>query len=307
MSEGYGTPSEEQSIQTLHAALECGIDFLDTSDVYGTGGNEEMLGRFLRGRPQQLRIATKFGLVRRSGTPLPAIDNSPRYVREACEHSLRRLGVETLDLYYAHRRDPRVPIEELVGALADLVRAGKVRLLGLSEVSSSTLRRAHAIHPIAAVQSEYSLCTRDVESGMLEVCRELGVTLVASCPLGRAFLTDTLADPQTLEASDFRRRLPRFQAEALSQNAKLLPALRTFASQHGATSAQIALAWLLSKYPHVIPIPGAKHIRHVTENARSSEVKLTAGEILELDELFPVQAMAGARYPPPAMAGIEAG
>jgi aryl-alcohol dehydrogenase-like predicted oxidoreductase len=304
LSEGYGPPDEAQSRLTLSMALERGVTFLDTADVYGLGHNEELLGRFLRERRHPVVLATKVGLVRKPNQP-PAIDNSPDYLRSACEASLRRLGVETLDLYYLQRRDPDVPIEETVGALAQLVQAGKVRYLGLSEVNENTLRRAHAVHPITALQSEYSLWTRGPETGMLEACRSLGVTFVAYCPLGRAFLTGTVSSTDTLDANDFRRRLPRFQGEALKHNWQLLPALKSFASARDAAAGQIALAWLLAKHPHVVPIPGTKQARYMAENAAAADLALSAEEVRELDALFPPSAATGERYPPPAMMGIE--
>lgn len=305
MSEGYGTHDDEQSLRTLSAAAERGVNFFDTSDAYGMGHNEELLGRFLKTWRDPVVIATKFGIVRKQGSPAPFIDNSPEYIRQACEASLRRLGLETIDLFYAHRRNPAVPIEDMVGAMAQLVQAGKVRHLGLSEVQSETLRRAHAVHPIAAIESEYSLWTRDPEAGVLNTCAELGVTFVAYCPLGRAFLTGTLTSTEHLEASDFRRRLPRFQLDAMEKNSRLVRKLQAFAAKRGVTSGQIALAWLLSKHPHVVAIPGTKQPRYATENAAAADITLGSREVLELDALFPPAVATGDRYPAPAMAGIE--
>jgi aryl-alcohol dehydrogenase-like predicted oxidoreductase len=305
MSEGYGTPHDEQSWQTLSAALESGVNFFDTADVYGDGHNEDLLGKFLQNRRNRIVLATKFGVVRKPGAP-PSIDNSPQYAQSACDASLRRLKVDTIDLYYLQRRNLEVPIEETVGAMADLVRAGKVRYVGLCEVSPETLRRAYAVHPIAAVQSEYSLWTRGPETQMLETCRELNVSFVAYCPLGRAFLTGTVRNLDPLEKTDFRRRLPRFQSGALEKNLELLQALETVAATRNTSCAQIALAWLLGKHPHVIPIPGSKQPQHVTENAAAASIKLSSREISELDALFTSSAVVGDRYPAPAMAGIEA-
>jgi aryl-alcohol dehydrogenase-like predicted oxidoreductase len=304
MSEGYGATEDLQSLQTLSIALEKGVNFFDTADVYGNGHNEQLLGKFLQDRRGRAFVATKFGLVRKPGAP-PLIDNSPSAVRPACDASLQRLKTNTIDLLYLQRRDPEVPIEEVVGAMADLVQAGKVRYLGLSEVSPETLRRANAVHPIAAVQSEYSLCTRGPEVKMLRTCRELKVSFVAYCPLGRGLLTGAVKNSTTFEQNDFRQRLPRFQGEALARNLELLKPLEALAAEHEATRAQIALAWLLNKYPHVIPIPGSKKSRHATENAAAAAIKLTQHEIEKLDALFSQTAITGDRYPPPAMAGIE--
>ena len=305
MSGGYGAPNDAQSLLTIACAIENGIDFLDTADAYGAGHNEELLGRFLRGCSARVSVGTKFGLVGKPGAAGTVIDNSPQYIRPACEASLRRLAVETLDLYYAHRRDPAVPIEDMVGAMADLVREGKVRHLGLCEVRPDTLRRAHAVHPIAAVQSEYSLCTRGAEVEMLDTCRTLGVTFVAFCPLGRGFLAGTIDSIDELDESDFRRRMPRFQTDALRKNIELVRALESFARDIGATSGQVALAWILSKHPHVVPIPGAKHPKYVHENAAATRIKLTANQVDTLDRLFIPTALVGDRYPEAAMAGIE--
>lgn len=305
MSEGYGTPNDAESLETLSQAVANGVNFLDTSDVYGAGRGEELLGQLLKQQPRNaIVVATKFGLVLRPGAP-PVVDNSPDYVRTACENSLRRLGVDAIDLYYVHRRNPEVPIEDVVGAMADLVRAGKVRHLGLSEVSPDTLRRAMKVHPIAAVQSEYSLWSRDAEKAMLDVCREVGVTFVAYCPLGRGMLTGKVSSLNGLEANDFRRRLPRFADGALEKNLELVRTLDAFATRYGATHAQIALAWLLCKHPHVVPIPGTKRVRYALENAAATRVKLPPGEISQLDALFTPSAVTGDRYPPQAMRGIE--
>jgi aryl-alcohol dehydrogenase-like predicted oxidoreductase len=305
MSGGYGAPDDAQSLATLACAIENGIDFLDTADAYGAGHNEELLGRFLRGCSARVSIGTKFGLVGKPGAPGTSIDNSPQYIRRACEASLQRLAVDTLDLYYTHRRDPAVPIEEVVGAMAELVREGKVRHLGLCEVRPDTLRRAHAVHPIAAVQSEYSLCTRNAEAEMLDTCRVLGVTFVAFCPLGRGFLTGKVGSIDELDETDFRRRMPRFQTDALRKNAELVRVLERLAADIGFTSAQVALAWALCKHPHVVPIPGAKRPRYVRENAAAARIKLTARQIEALDKAFDTGAIVGDRYPQAAMVGIE--
>ena len=306
LSEGYGTPDDQTSLRTLLAAADAGVSLFDTSDAYGIGHNETLLSQFLRTRRNQVTLATKVGLVRKPGDPRVTIDNSPQYIHAACDASLRRLQIETIDLYYLQRRDPQVPIEDTVGAMADLVKAGKVRYLGLSEVSANTLRRAAQVHSITALQSEYSLWTRGPESGELDACRELGITFVAYCPLGRAFLTGEITDTEGLAANDFRRRMPRFQPGALEKNRELLPALTTFAAAHGATCAQIALAWLLRKNSFVVPIPGSKQPGHVVQNAAAADIRLSAEDLRVLDALFPASAVVGARLPQPAMAGIEA-
>jgi len=304
-SEGYGTANDPQSLLALEAALESGMTLFDTSDAYGIGHNEELLGRFLRDHRGRAQLATKVGLVRKAGDPRATISNAPEYIRSACDASLRRLSTDTIDLYYLQRRDPEVPLEEVIGAMADLVRAGKVRYLGLSEVSADTLRRACSIHPIAAVQSEYSLWSRGPEASVLEACRTLGVTFVAYCPLGRAFLSGAITNTDHLEPNDFRRRMPRFQAGALEKNRELLPALERLAAARAVSCAQIALAWLLCKHPNVVPIPGSRQPKHIRENAAAAGITLSPAEIQELDALFPPSAVVGARLPAPAMAGIE--
>jgi aryl-alcohol dehydrogenase-like predicted oxidoreductase len=304
-SEGYGTPDDMESLHSLEAAVEAGVSLFDTSDAYGIGHNEQLLGKFLRGRRDRMVIATKVGLVRKAGEPRTTIDNSPQYIRAACEASLRRLGIETIDLYYLQRRDPDVPLEDVIGAMARLVESGKVRYLGLSEVCAATLRFASNVHPIAALQSEYSLWSRGPESGVLDACRELGVTFVAYCPLGRAFLTGDITNIDELEPNDFRRRMPRFQRDTLEHNRKLLPALAAFAAGRHASCAQIALAWLLNKHSNVVPIPGSRQPQHIVENAAAADIKLSAQEISQLEALFPPSSVAGARLPPAAMAGIE--
>jgi aryl-alcohol dehydrogenase-like predicted oxidoreductase len=304
MSEFYGARDDVESLATLEAALAAGIDFFDTADTYGHGHNEELVGRFLKGRRDRVVLATKFGIVRKPGTYERRVDNSPAYVRSACDASLKRLGVERIDLYYMHRRNPDVPVEESVGAMAELVKEGKVKALGLSEVSVETLRRAHKVHPIAAVQSEYSLWTRDPEQGMLQACAELGVTFVAYSPLGRAFLTGTVSDPDKLPEGDFRKASPRFQAEALERNNRLVASLEKFAAEHKAKPAQIALAWLIDKHPHVVPIPGTKRRTYLAENAAAADIKLAAADIAELDRIFAPGAVAGARYTEEGMKGV---
>jgi aryl-alcohol dehydrogenase-like predicted oxidoreductase len=304
MSEFYGPRDDAESLATLEAALASGIDFLDTADMYGHGHNEELVGRFLKGKRDTVILATKFGVVRKPGTSERRVDNSPAYIHSACDASLKRLGVEQIDLYYMHRRNPDVPIEDSVGAMAELVRQGKVKALGLSEVSVETLRRAHTVHPIAAVQSEYSLWSRDPEEGMLQACAELGVTFVAYSPLGRAFLTGTVGKVEELPESDFRRISPRFQGAALERNNQLVAALGKFAAEHRAKPAQIALAWLLGKHPHVVPIPGTKRRTYLRENVAAADITLRPADIAELDRIFAPSKVAGARYPEEGMKGL---
>ena len=308
MSEFYGATDDVQAHSTMARALELGVNFFDSADIYGFGHNETLIGDFLKAggpaRRGQVVLATKFGIVRAVGAYERRIDNSPAYVQSACEASLKRLGVEAIDLYYCHRRNPDVPVEDLVGAMAQLVKAGKVRQLGLSEVSSATLRKANAVHPIAAVQSEYSLWARGPETDMLATCAELGTTFVAYSPLGRAFLTGAL-DTASLAANDFRKNLPRFTGAAEAANQVMVDGLSRFAKAKGMTNAQVALAWLLCKHLHVVPIPGTRRINYLEQNCASAGLLLSASESAELDALFPPDAIAGRRYPEAGMVGIE--
>jgi len=305
MSEFYGPHDDAQSLETLAAALDYGVDFFDTADTYGAGHNEQLLGQFLKTRRDKVTVATKFGIVREPGVYERRIDNSPGYIQTACDRSLERLGIDQVDLYYAHRRNPAVPIEEMVGAMADLVSAGKVRFLGLCEISPATLRRACAVHPIAAVQSEYSLWSRDPEQEMLDTCIELGVSFVAYSPLGRAFLTGAVTSPDALAPDDFRRQNPRFQAEAMARNKELVDALAVFATAHAAKPAQLALAWLLAKHDHVIPIPGTKRRHFLAENAEAVDIELSVHDVAALDAMFTPHRVVGERYRPEGMVGIE--
>lgn len=308
MSEFYGPSDDQQSLATLTRALDIGVNFFDSADTYGLGHNERLLGQFLKqggvARRRRVVIATKFGIVREAGKYERRIDNSPAYVRAACEASLQRLGVDEIDLYYCHRRNPDVPLEETVGAMADLVDAGKVRQIGLSEISIATLQRASKIHPIAAVQSEYSLWSREPENGLLAACAELGTTFVAYSPLGRAFLTGTVKSG-TLADNDFRQFNPRFQGDAEIANQALVDKLHQFAQTRGVTNAQIALAWLLHKHPHVVPIPGTRQIRYLEQNVAASAITLTREELAALDELFLPEHVTGTRYPEAGMVGVE--
>jgi aryl-alcohol dehydrogenase-like predicted oxidoreductase len=296
MSEFYGTADEGEAIATIHRALELGIDFLDTADMYGRGANEKLVGKAIRDRRDEVVLATKFGNVR-SDDGSREIRGDAEYVRQACEASLQRLGLDHVDLYYQHRVDSRVPIEETVGAMAELVGAGKVRYLGLSEASPETIRRAHAVHPISALQSEYSLWTRDPEDGPLATCRELGIGFVAYSPLGRGFLTGHILSPADLEEGDFRRNNPRFQGENFQRNLDLVARVEEIADEKGRTPGQIALAWLLSRGDDVVPIPGTKRVRYLEENAEAADVELSDEELERLEQAFPLGAAAGERYP----------
>jgi len=296
MSEFYGTTDEGEAIATIHRALELGIDFLDTADMYGSGANEELVGKAVRDRRDEVVLATKFGNVRNDDGSRE-IRGDAEYVRQACDASLRRLGLEHIDLYYQHRVDRRVPIEETVGAMAELVEAGKVRHLGLSEASPDSIRRAHAVHPISALQSEYSLWTRDPEDGPLPTCRELGIGFVAYSPLGRGFLTGQIRSPDDFGEDDFRGRLPRFQGENLRRNLDLVARVEEIADEEGRTPGQIALAWVLSRGDDVVPIPGTKRRRYLEENAEAADIELSDDELERLDQAFPQGAAAGDRYP----------
>lgn len=306
MSEFYGPTDETQSLATLDRALEIGVTHFDTADMYGSGHNERLLARFLAGKRDRVVVATKFGIVRQPGQYARTIDTSPAYVKAACEASLSRLGIEVIDLYYAHRRNPDIPIEDTVGAMADLVKEGKVRALGLSEVSADTLRRAHAVHPISAVQSEYSLWTRDVEAEVLPTCRELGVSLVAYSPLGRGMLTGAIAKTDDLAEGDFRRANPRFQGANMEANQHLVDKVRALAAAKGCTPGQVALAWLLAQGGDILPIPGTKRIKYLEDNVAAAAVTLTAAELAALDAALPPGAAAGERYPTEGMKGLNA-
>ncbi len=295
MSEFYGPTDDAESIATIHRALELGVTFLDTADMYGPHRNEELVGRAIRGRRDRVVLATKFGIVRGSdGTR--GVNGRPEYVRRACEDSLRRLGVDVIDLYYQHRVDPEVPIEETVGAMSGLVREGKVRHLGLSEAAPATIRRAHAVHPITALQNEYSLWTRDPEGEVLATVRELGIGFVAYSPLGRGFLTGRYRSPADFGPNDFRRQTPRFQDENLRKNLAILDRVEAAAREKGVTPGQIALAWVLGKGEDIVPIPGTKRRGYLEENVAAASIRLSAAEMARLDEAVPRGATAGDRY-----------
>jgi aryl-alcohol dehydrogenase-like predicted oxidoreductase len=296
MSEFYGTTDEGEAVATIHRAIELGIDFLDTADMYGSGANEKLVGKAIGDRRDEVVLATKFGNVRNDDGSRE-VRGDAEYVRQACEDSLQRLGLEHVDLYYQHRVDFRVPIEDTVSAMAELVKTGKVRYLGLSEASPETIRRAHAVHPISALQSEYSLWTRDPEDGPLPTCRELGIGFVAYSPLGRGFLTGQIQSPDDLEEGDFRRNNPRFQGENFQRNLDLVARVQEIAAEKGRTPGQIALAWLLSRGEDVVPIPGTKRRRYLEENAEAVDIELTDEELERLEQAFPKGAAAGERYP----------
>lgn len=305
MSEFYGPSDDTASIDLIHAAQDAGISLFDSADTYGLGHNERLLGKALGTRLAEAVVATKFGIVRKPGYYERSLRSDPAYVRSACEASLKRLGTETIDLYYAHRLNPQVPVEETVGAMADLVKEGKVRALGLCEISVATLERACAVHPIAALQSEYSLWTRDVEAEILPACRRLGVSLVAYSPLGRGFLSGAIHSREQLAEDDFRRHAPRFSEDNLAGNRRLLARLEAFAHQRDATPAQIALAWLLAQGDDIVPIPGTRRVARLNENIAAAAVVLSNEEVAQLSQWFQPGAVHGERYTTEGMKGIE--
>jgi aryl-alcohol dehydrogenase-like predicted oxidoreductase len=296
MSEFYGTPDERESVATIHRALELGINFLDTADVYGPFKNEELIGRAIKGRRDQVVLATKFGNQRFPDGRFGPVNGRPEYVRQACDASLKRLGVEAIDLYYQHRVDPAVPIEETVGAMAELVRRGKVRYLGLSEAAPATIRRAHAVHPITALQTEYSLWSRDPEDEILPTVRALGIGFVPYSPLGRGFLTGRFQHLEDLEQGDHRASMPRFQGENFRKNLAIVERIQAIAAEKSITAAQLALAWILAQGQDIVPIPGTKRRAYLEQNAAALAVRLTGGELRRIAETAPKGAAAGGRY-----------
>ncbi len=305
MSEFYGPSDEATSVATIQRALGLGLNFLDTADMYGAGHNEELVGRAVRDCRSQVVLATKFGNMRGPNREFIGVNGRPEYVHQACAASLKRLGVDHIDLYYQHRVDPEVPIEDTVGAMAELVRAGKVRWLGLSEAAPETIRRAHKVHPISALQTEYSLWSRDPEGELLDTVRELGIAFVPYSPLGRGFLTGSIRRLDDLAANDWRRHNPRFQGEAFAANVRLADTVQAMAAARGCTPAQLALAWLLAQGPDIIPIPGTRSIARLEENLGALELKLDAAELARLDRELPLGAAQGTRYPEAAMRAVN--
>jgi aryl-alcohol dehydrogenase-like predicted oxidoreductase len=304
MSEFYGARDDEESLRVIHRSLELGIDFLDTADMYGIGANEELVGKAIAGRRDKVILATKFGNVRGADGSFKGVDGSPAYVRSACEASLRRLKVDVIDLYYQHRVDDKTPIEETIRAMADLVKQGKVKHLGMSEASAATIHRAAKVHPIAALQTEYSLWTREVESEILPACRELGIGFVAYSPLGRGFLTGKFKTEQEIPEGDRRRDMPRFQGENFQKNLDVVKRIEQMAKSKGCQASQIALAWVLSRGNDIVPIPGTKRIKYLEENAAAIRLTLSPAELNELEQILPPGKAAGDRYHAQGMAAV---
>lgn len=296
MSEFYGTGDEAESIATIHRALDLNVTLIDTADMYGSGENEQLVGKAIKDRRDRVVLATKFGILRSEDKGFRGVNGSPEYVHQACDASLQRLGIDYIDLYYQHRVDPQVPIEETVGAMAELVHQGKVRYLGLSEASAATIRRAASVHPISALQSEYSLWSRDPEDEILPTIRELGIGFVAYSPLGRGFLSGNITSPEDFPADDYRRNAPRFQGENFYKNLQLVERVKEIAAEKGVTGGQLALAWLLAQGDDIVPIPGTKRRKYLEENVAAAEITLTQAEINRINEVAPKNVAAGDRY-----------
>ncbi|MEJ2658575.1 MAG: aldo/keto reductase [Desulfobacterales bacterium] len=305
MSEFYGSTNEEQSIRTIHQALDWGINFLDTADMYGIGHNEKLVGRAIKDRRDKVVLATKFGNVRGQDGSFKGVNGKASYVKAACDESLKRLGVDVIDLYYQHRVDPDTPIEETVGAMADLVKEGKVRFLGLSEAAPQSIRRAYSVHPITALQTEYSLWTRDVEEEILDTCRELGIGFVPYSPLGRGFLTGRIKSIEDLEEGDYRRNSPRFQKDNLEHNLGIIRRLEEIASAKQCSLAQLSLAWLLAQWQNIVPIVGTKHRKYLEDNLKALQVQLDKEDLAQIDQAAPIGAAKGMRYPEAAMKSVN--
>lgn len=307
MSDFYSTAQDEkEAIATLHRALELGVTLLDTADMYGPHTNEQLVGQAIKGKRQQVFLATKFGILRDPTDPAArGVSSRPEYIRRSVEGSLKRLGVDEIDLYYQHRVDPQVPIEDVVGTMADLIREGKIRHIGLSEASVTTLERAHKVHPITALQTEYSLWTRDAEQGVLAACERLGIGFVPYSPLGRGFLTGAIQRPEDLDADDFRRSNPRFQGDNFARNLALVAKVTELAKQKGVVPSQLALAWVLAQGEHIVPIPGTKRRRYLEENIAAAELTLSQAELAAIEAVFPAEAVAGNRYSAESMTYIN--